>query len=143
MRKHSMNDPELIKEILENPGRIAIVGLSPKPERDSNKVAKYLLEHGYEIVPVNPMADEILGLKCYPSVSEIEGEIGVVDVFRRPDDVPPIVEEAITRKAKYLWLQLGVINEEAAQRAVKAGLGVVMDHCIKIEHEPGGSFHLE
>ena len=129
-----MNDPELIAEILDNAGTIAIVGLSPRPERDSHKVAKYLLGHGYRIVPVNPMVDEVLGMKSYPSVAEVEGDIDVVDVFRRPDDVPPIVDEAIARGAGYLWLQLGVVHEEAARKALDAGLGVVMDRCIKIEH---------
>ncbi len=129
------NRAAVITAVLNTTGRIAIVGLSPKPERDSHKVAHYLLEQGFDIVPVNPMVEEVLGLKSYPSVSAIEGNVAVVDVFRRPDDVPPIVDEAIQKGAQFLWLQLGVINETAAQKAVDAGLGVVMDKCIKIEHQ--------
>ncbi|MDP8205777.1 MAG: CoA-binding protein [Candidatus Electryonea clarkiae] len=135
MQSRSVNNPEVIKEVLDTGGRIAIVGLSPKAERDSNKVAKYLLNHGFDIVPVNPMADEILGKKSYKSVAEIEGEVDVIDIFRRPDDVPPIVDQAVEKGAKYVWLQLGVVNKTAAVTAQKAGLGVVMNRCIKIEHE--------
>ncbi|MBT3234257.1 MAG: CoA-binding protein [Calditrichaeota bacterium] len=124
----------MIKEILATKGKIVIVGLSPKPERDSNRVAQYMIGHGYEIVPVNPMSQEILGRKCYPSIADVPGEIAVVDVFRKSDDVPPIVEQAIAKGAKFLWLQLGVVHQEAAQTALNAGMGVVMNKCIKIEH---------
>lgn len=129
-----INDPSVVKDILATKGKIVIVGLSPKPERDSYRVAKYLISFGYDIVPVNPMSQEILGRKCYPSIADVPGEIAVINVFRRPEDVPPIVDQAIAKKAKYLWLQLGVVNKEAAQTAIDAGMGVIMDKCIKIEH---------
>ncbi|MBT7788928.1 MAG: CoA-binding protein [Calditrichaeota bacterium] len=134
MSPKSLNDQSVIKEILATKGKIVIVGLSPKPERDSNRVAQYMIGHGYEIVPVNPMSQEILGRKCYPSIADVPGEIAVVDVFRKSDDVPPIVEQAIAKGAKFLWLQLGVVHQEAAQTALNAGMGVVMNKCIKIEH---------
>lgn len=134
MPPRPINDPSVIKDALSTEGRIVIVGLSPKPDRDSNRVAQYLIGHGYDIVPVNPMASEILGRKCYPSIADVPGEIAVIDVFRRSEDVPSIVEEAIAKKAKYLWLQLGVVNLLAAQMAIEAGLGVIMNRCIKIEH---------
>ncbi|MBT7616013.1 MAG: CoA-binding protein [Calditrichaeota bacterium] len=134
MSPKPLNDQSVIKEILATKGKIVIVGLSPKPERDSNRVAQYMIGHGYEIVPVNPMSQEILGRKCYPSIADVPGEIAVVDVFRKSDDVPPIVEQAIAKGAKFLWLQLGVVHQEAAQTALNAGMGVVMNKCIKIEH---------
>jgi len=130
-----INDSRTIQEALAVGNRIAIVGLSPKEDRDSHKVAKYLLHHGYEIVPVRPKADEILGRKVYERLSDIEGEVDVVDLFLNPERVLPVVEEAISIGAKILWMQLGVVNEEAAQMARDAGLHVVMDRCIKIEHE--------
>lgn len=132
---YQVNDPALIKEILTSNPRIAIVGLSPKPERDSNRVAKYLMANGFEVVPVNPMTDEILGLKSYKSLDEIPGKVDVVDVFRRAEDALPIAQKAVEIEAKYLWLQLSVINDDAAKVATDAGLGVIMDRCIKIEHQ--------
>ena len=129
-----INDPQTIREALESNSRIAIVGLSPKPHRDSHKVGQYLLDHGYDIVPVRPHADEVLGLKCYGSVTEIEGDVDVVDVFLNPDSVGPVVDAAIEKGAKIIWFQLGVVNEDAAEKARQAGLHVVMDRCIKIEH---------
>ncbi len=134
MSPKSINDPSVIKDILATKGKIVMVGLSPKAERDSNRVAKYLIGHGYDIVPVNPMVPEILGRTSYPSIADVPGEIAVINVFRRPEDVPPIVEQSIAKRAEFLWLQLGVVNQEAAQQAQDAGMGVVMDRCIKIEH---------
>ena len=122
------------KEILNTSQAIAVVGLSEKPERPSYNVASYLKEHGYKIIPVNPKALEILGEVCYPDLSSVPEPIDVVDIFRRPEDVPAIVEEAIKVGAKAVWMQEGVINEEAAERASKAGLQVVMDRCMKKEH---------
>jgi predicted CoA-binding protein len=122
---------------------IAIVGLSKDPSKPSSDVALYLLSRGYKIVPVNPTANEILGEKCYRSLVDLPDEIkrvlDVVDIFRRPDDVPQIVEEAIELRSKYhrpsvIWMQLGIVNEIAAKRARDAGLSVVMDRCMKIEH---------
>jgi uncharacterized protein len=120
--------------ILETYRRIAMVGLSSNPFRPSHFAAIYLLSEGYEVIPVNPREKEVLGQKAYPSVSAIPGPIDVVDIFREPAAVPAIVEEAIAKGAKVIWMQLGVINEEAAERARKAGLEVVMDRCMKIEH---------
>lgn len=123
-------------EIFRTAKVIAVVGLSDKPERPSYGVASYLMEQGYRIIPVNPMIDHWKGLKSYPSLLDIPpGEkVDVVDVFRKSEDVMPIVDEAIRIKARTLWMQLGVLNEEAAQKAREAGLDVVMDRCMKIEH---------
>ncbi len=123
-----------VRDILENSKVIAVVGLSPKPERDSHEVAKYLQDQGYRIVPVNPRADTILGEKSYPDLASIPGKVDVVDIFRRSDDVPPVVDQAIAIGAKAVWMQLGIVNEVAAAKARKAGLGVVMDRCMLVEH---------
>jgi len=115
---------------------IAVVGISDKPDRPSFQVASYLMQQGYEIIPVNPALKEVLGRPAYPSVLDIPREISldVVDIFRKPDAVPQLVEEAIERGARVIWLQEGIIHEEAAARAREAGLEVVMDKCIKKEH---------
>ena len=123
-----------IRRLLKQVRTIAMVGLSPRPERDSYRVAKYLQDHGYRVVPVNPTADEVLGEKSYPSLGQVPGPVDVVNVFRRPEEVPPIVDQALAKGAPVLWLQLTVVNEEAAARAKDAGLTVVMDRCIKVEH---------
>jgi predicted CoA-binding protein len=124
---------EEIKAILDNYTTVAIVGLSPKPERDSHKVAKYLKENHYRIVPVNPGQKEILDEKCYPNLKAIPFSIDIVDVFRNPDAIPPIVDDAIDIGAKVVWMQLGLAHNQAADKARKAGLEVVMNKCIKIE----------
>ena len=129
-----INDPQTIQEALAEGSRIAIVGLSPKPHRDSHKVGQYLIDHGYDIVPVRPKADEVLGRKCYESVTDIGENVDVVDVFLNPESVGPVVDAAIAKGAKILWLQLGVVNQAEAEKARQAGLHVVMDRCIKIEH---------
>ena len=121
--------------ILQSSQVIAVVGLSGNPERPSNIVASYLMDNGYTVIPVNPKEDEILGLKSYPSLSSVPQKVDVVDIFRKPEDVPPLVEDAIKIGAKTVWMQEGVINEEAAARARDAGLDVVMDKCMKKEHE--------
>ena len=123
-----------IDEILEQSRVIVVVGLSPREERDSHRVAKYLQAQGYRIIPVNPIAEEILGEQCYPSVTDVPEEIDVVDVFRRSEDVPPVVEEAIRKGAKVVWMQLRIVNEEAAERARAHGMEVVMDRCMLVEH---------
>ncbi len=123
-----------VREILENSKVIAVVGLSPKPHRDSHEVAKYLQGQEYRIVPVNPRADTILGEKSYPDLPSIPGKVDVVDIFRRAEDVPPVVDQAIDIGAKAVWMQLGIVNEEAATQAREAGLGVVMDRCMLVEH---------
>lgn len=123
-----------LRQILETAKTVAVVGLSDKPDRDSYKVAKYLQEHGYRIIPVNPTVDEVLGEKSYASVGDIPQQVDVVDVFRKPDAVLPVVQEAIDAGAGTVWMQLGVVNQEAAEKAEAAGLQVVMDKCMKIEH---------
>ncbi len=124
-----------IEQILQGSKTVAVVGLSPRPERDSHEVAHYLKEHGYRIIPVNPTATEILGERCYPSLSAVPEPVDIVDIFRRPEDVPPIVEEAIQKGARVVWMQLGIVHEEAANKAKAHGLDVVMDRCTKVEHE--------
>jgi predicted CoA-binding protein len=120
--------------ILESYRRIAMVGLSSNPFRPSHYAAMYLLSEGYDVIPVNPREPEILGRKSYPSVTAVPDPVEVVDIFREPAAVPAIVEEAIAKNAKVIWMQLGVIHEGAAERARQAGLQVVMDRCMKIEH---------
>jgi predicted CoA-binding protein len=127
--------PDEIKSILERSKRIAIVGLSPKEERDSNKVAKYLMEKGYEIVPVNPGQKEILGQDCFKTLTDIPFKVDLVDLFLNPERVPPVVDQAIEIGAPVLWMQIGVIHNEAAQKAKEAGLTVVMDRCTMHEHK--------
>ena len=122
-----------IPEILRKYKKIAVVGISDKPYRDSHRVARFMLSRGYQIFPVNPKLEEVLGVKCYPSLLDIPEEIELVDIFRRPEFVEPIVDEAIKKGAKAIWMQLGVVNEKAAQKALEAGMEVVMNHCWKIE----------
>ncbi len=128
---------EQIKDIFRGFKTIAVVGISPKEDRPSYIVASYLKSKGYRIIPVRPDGDEILGEKVYRSLSEIPKEIKVevVDIFRRSEDVPPVVEEAIRRGAKAIWMQEGVIHKEAGEKAEKAGLKVVMNRCMKKEHQ--------
>jgi predicted CoA-binding protein len=120
--------------ILTEYKRVAMVGLSANPFRPSHFVAIYLISKGFEVIPVNPREKTILGRTCYASLKEIPGPVDIVDVFRDPSAVPAIVDEAIEIGAKVLWLQLGVIHEAAADRAREAGMTVVMDRCMKIEH---------
>jgi len=127
-------DPRTIEKILRQSHTVAIVGLSPNPLRPSNFVGFYLQRHGYQIVPVNPTADEILGQKSYPSLRAIPFPVDVVDVFRVPEAVPPIAEEAVSIGAAALWLQFDVISPEGAAIAERGDLMVVMDRCLKVEH---------
>jgi hypothetical protein len=120
-------------EILDAYRTFAVVGLSPRPERPSNDVARFLIGRGYRVVPVNPGHREILGLTCYPDLLAIPFPIEVVDVFRRSELVMPVVDQAIAAGAKAVWMQLGVVNDAAAAKARAAGLHVVMDRCPKIE----------
>lgn len=133
-----------IKQILSKSKTIAVVGLSREPEKASYRVAAYLQQQGFRIVPVNPFADEILGEKSYKSLLEIPVEIqkiiDVVDVFRPAKDVPVIMEQAVKLKAMHgkprvVWMQLGIVNEQAAETAKKAGLTVIMDKCMMVEHQ--------
>ena len=123
--------------MLSHARTIAVVGLSDKPDRDSNQIARYLQSQGYRVVPVNPMLTEVLGEKVYPSLAALPADlrVDIVDVFRRSDQVPPIVDEAIARHAPVVWLQLGVEHAEAAARARAAGLAVVENSCIMVQHK--------
>jgi predicted CoA-binding protein len=123
-----------ILEILRNYRVVAVVGLSAKPDRPSHQVAQYLQEHGYRIIPVRPGCREILGEKCYPSLKDLPFPVEVVDIFRQVDAIPAIVDEAIAIKAKAVWMQLGLAEPGSARKAREAGLGVVMDRCMKVEH---------
>lgn len=129
-----MSDINTLRRVLRESRTIAVVGLSADWYRPSYFAAKYMQEHGYRIIPVNPKYPEILGEKSYPSLSAIPVPIDLVDVFRKPADTPAIAEEAVAIGAKALWLQIGVINEAARQIAENAGLTVVMDRCVKIEY---------
>ncbi|MBW2471988.1 MAG: CoA-binding protein [Deltaproteobacteria bacterium] len=125
---------EKIRRILRDSKSIAVVGLSPKPHRPSHQVALYLMEAGYTIIPVNPGHDELLGLPCYPSLRAIPLQVDMVDIFRRLETILAIVEDAVAIGARFIWMQEGIINEEAAAIAKAAGLSVVMDRCTKIDH---------
>lgn len=129
-----MTDINTLRRILTDYKRVAIVGLSADWSRPSNFVGKYLLEHGFEVIPVNPKYDEILGQRCYPDLAAIPTPVDIVDLFQRPERVPPFVDAAIDIGAKVVWMQLGIVHEEAAATARAAGLEVVMDRCIKIEY---------
>ena len=134
IERSKYKNPETIRRILHNCRTIAIVGLSEKKERASNFVGSYMKSERYTVIPVNPLQKEILGEKCYPDLKSIPVPVDVVDIFRRPDTCVDIVKEAIAIKAKVIWMQLHVVNREAAELAEKAGLLVVMDRCVKIEH---------
>ena len=129
-----MTDIKDLRRILNDYKRVAIVGLSADWSRPSNFAAKYLIDHGFEVIPVNPKYDEILGQKCYPDLESIPTPVDIVDLFQRVDRIPPFVDQAIEIGAKVVWMQLGIIHEEAAQKARDAGLEVVMDRCMKIEY---------
>ncbi len=129
-----MDDIDALRRILGENHVIAVVGLSADWHRPSYFAAKYMQEHGYRVIPVNPKYGEILGEKCYKSLREVPEKIDIVDVFRKTQDVMPIAEDAIGIGAKVLWQQLGVKNEAAAAKARAAGLDAVMDRCVKIEH---------
>jgi predicted CoA-binding protein len=123
-----------LARILAQSRTIAVVGLSANWYRPSYFAAKYLQEHGYRVIPVNPNCTEVLGERCYPNVAAIPGPVDVVDGFRKPGEMPALAREAVAKGAKVLWMQLGIRHEEAARIASDAGLDVVMDRCMKIEH---------
>ena len=127
-------DTQVIAEIIKNYKVVAVVGLSADPGRPSYRVAEYLKQHGYRIIPVNPGCQEILGEKCYPSLKDIPFPVEVVDIFRKVESIPAIVDEAIQVGAKAVWMQLELVEPVSAQKARNAGLQVVMDRCLKIEH---------
>jgi len=123
-----------IRRILEDSKTIAVVGLSPKSQRPSHRVARYLLAAGYTIIPVNPGQDTILGLPCYPNLGAIPMPVDLVDIFRRPEAVLAVVEEAISIGSRFIWMQEGIVNDEAAAKAEAAGLEVIMDRCTMVDH---------
>lgn len=123
-----------LKDLLTKTKTIAVVGASPKPWRDSGEITLFLVRKGYTVYPVNPKYDEVHGMKCYPDLKSIPEKIDMVDIFRNPDEVEPVIDEAIAVGAKSIWMQLGVVNETAAQKAEKGGLEVVMDRCIAVDH---------
>lgn len=127
-------DPETIRGVLYEARTIAIVGLSPNELRASNFVGFYLKRHGYKIIPVNPRADEAVGERSYPTLTDVPDPVDIVNVFRAPDAVPEIARDAVKIGAKTMWLQFGVISPEGAEIAEAAGLSVVMDRCLKVEH---------
>lgn len=130
-----VNPPDsVLREILTTPRRVAVVGCSPDPTRDSHRIARLLIERGHDVVPVNPAASEVLGRRCYASLRHVPPTVSMVDVFRRPDQAGAVVDEAIAIGARIVWMQLGVIDEAAAARAQAAGLTVVMDRCPAIEY---------
>jgi hypothetical protein len=127
-------DDDTIRRLLERVRRIAVVGLSSKPHRDSHRVARYLLERGYEIVPVYPREEEILGQKVFRRVQDAPGTVDLVDVFRRREEIPETIDDALPKGAGALWLRLDCIDEGGARRAREAGLSVVVDRCLMVEH---------
>lgn len=137
MKDIQMMNPanQLIKKILEEAKTIALVGASEKPNRDSYHIMKFLIDNGYNVIPVNPAYSEVLGKKCYPDLRQIEERIDIVDIFRKPDEVLSIIQDAMMVGAKTVWMQLGVVNEEAAAIAERAGVVVIMNRCIKIEYQ--------
>jgi len=129
-----MSDIATLRRILQDTRVIAMVGLSANWYRPSYFAARYMLDHGYRVIPVNPSYGEVLGQKCYATLRDIPHKIDMVDCFRKSEEMPQIADEAITIGARVLWMQIGVINDSAADKARKAGLEVVMDRCVKIEY---------
>ena len=123
-----------IKSLLAESTTIAVVGMSPKNVRPSNSVAVYLMAQGYRVIPVNPGHRETLGLTCYPDLDAIPESVDIVDIFRKSSEVGPVVDQAVDIDARAVWMQLGIINEEAADKALSAGLVTIMDRCLKVEH---------
>ena len=127
-------DDDKIRDILKRYKRVAVVGMSKDPLKDANRIPLYLRKEGYEVIPVNPTATEIVGMKAYPSLSAVPFDFDIVDIFRPSDAVPPIVDEAIKTKAKVIWMQLGISNEKAAEKARAAGKIVIQNRCMMVEH---------
>jgi uncharacterized protein len=133
MAHQNPNDDEL-RALLQRARRIAVVGLSPKPYRDSNGIARFLIDRGYEVFPVYPLEERILDREVYRRVRDIPGGVDLVDVFRRSEDLPQVVTDALAAHAPALWFQLGCINEDAAASAAAGGVLVVMNRCIRVDH---------
>jgi len=137
MERDSSSDDE-IKQILSMKN-VAVVGMSRDPSKDAHHVPKYLIDNGYNVIPVNPTADEILGRKCYKTLLDVPDRIDIVNIFRPSEHVPPIVKDAIAKGAKVVWMQFGISNKMAAQEALKNGIKVVYNRCMLVEH--GRLFH--
>ena len=137
-----MNEPEVIREMLgrppAEPRTIAVIGLSENPSKPSNYVPAYMQQHGYRILPVNPVVESVLGERSYASLSELPVKPDVVNVFRLPKFIPAIVDEMLALGLKNIWVQQGIVNLEAAERAEQGGINVVMDRCIMVEHRYAG-----
>ncbi len=134
MSRHTNPGEERIRRLLDDARRIAVVGLSPKPHRDSNRIARYLIDRGYAVVPVYPREEQILGQQVYRRVQDIPGGVDIVDVFRRSQELPSVVDDALRTTAPALWFQLDCVDQDAALRASAAGRTVVMDRCIMVDH---------
>lgn len=130
-----VDDDLAIRQLLKQARTIAVVGASEKPWRDSHRIASFLIQKGYEVYPVNPRYRTVLGLKCYPDLAALPEPVDIVDVFRRSEAVPEVVDAAVATNAKAVWLQLGVIHEAAALKAEQSGILVVMDRCILVDHQ--------
>jgi uncharacterized protein len=131
---HRNPDESVLRQLLERARRIAVVGLSPKPHRDSHRVARYLMERGYEVIPVYPREEQILGQRVHRRVQDIPGGIDLVDVFRRSEELAAVTDDALAAHAPALWFQLGCVDESSAHRARVSGLTVVMDRCLMVDH---------
>jgi predicted CoA-binding protein len=129
-----IEDDDAIRKILKEAKTIAVVGASEKPWRDSNSIMQFLIDVGYKVFPINPKYSEVLSLPCVPDLSHVPKGIDIVNVFRRSEALDQIVDQAIANGAKTLWLQLGVVSDDAAKKAEQAGLNVIMDHCIRVDH---------
>lgn len=130
----NLNNILEIPKLLDEAQIIAVVGLSPKTERPSNMVARYLIQAGYIVIPVNPGHEQILGIHCYPSLLEIPGHVDIANIFRKSEDVGPIVQQAVEKGCTTVWMQQGIVNHDAALAARQNGLKVIMDRCIKVDH---------
>ncbi|MGD8368279.1 MAG: CoA-binding protein [Desulfobacterales bacterium] len=133
-----ITDRETIQEILLSSRTVAVVGLSPNPERDSHRVGRYMLENGYDVIPVRPARKEILGRPAYRTLADVPVPVDIVDVFRRSDQIPAVAEEALALRPRVFWMQLGIENHDAALQLTAAGIDVVMNRCIKVEHAAMG-----
>ncbi len=131
----TIEDDAGLRDILRSVHTVACVGVSSNPQKDSYGIFQYLMEAGYHMIPVNPTTPEVMGLPSYPDLASIPQKIDLVQVFRKPEDVPPVVEQAIKAGAKVVWMQEGIVNEQAARRAEDAGLRVVMDRCMMKSHQ--------
>jgi len=130
----TIEDDNQLRNVLKSVHTVACVGVSSNPDKDSYGIFQYLLEAGYNMIPVNPTAHEIMGRRTYPDVVSIPEKVDVVQIFRKPEDVPPVVEQAIQAGARVVWMQEGIVNQQAAERAEQAGLQVVMNRCMMKTH---------